>query len=585
MKSKKNNIRNTIRFKLVLITSVLLLAANLTIGVIGYYIAKGELEESGKVKLKNSVEMTLQYIKDNQLLVTQGKLTLNEAQERVKEFMLGKLQSDGKRSINKNIDLGENGYLLAYTQEGIEAAHPSLEGKSVWDLKDKKSGILFVQEQIKVGNNGGGYLEYWWTLPNSEELSQKISYQKTDPNWKWVISAGTYMEDFNKGAHKISFITLVVLGILFVIGETTIVIVAQNISNPVRKINTAVKEVSAGNLNIPEIYVKNSDETGELSKSFNLMVKNIRELINSVKSSSVIVVSSSKRLEEIVKENTEAVNEVAAAVDDIAKAASVQAHDTEIGVSNINILAEQIEAVNKISEETDTLTIKASELNSSGLNSVNILSEKSKKNSEAAFKANAVILGVDRNAKEISLITEAISQIAEQTNLLALNAAIEAARAGEQGRGFAVVAEEVRKLATETSESVIKVKSLVDSIQNNSKEAVEAMELGKELAVEQNKAVNEVNNVFIEISKNISVMTENMKRIKENSYVMTDQKDKMIDILQNLSASTEESSASTQQVSASTEQQLSGMEEIYKFAEELNELSGKLDEQINKFNL
>lgn len=585
MKGKKNNIRNTIRFKLVLITSILLLAANLTIGVIGYYIAKNELEESGKITLKNSVEMTLQYIKDNQLLVIQGKLTLNEAQERVKEFMLGKLQSDGKRTINKNIDLGENGYLLAYTQEGTEAAHPSLEGKSVWDLKDKKSGILFVQEQIKVGNNGGGYLEYWWTLPNSEELSEKISYQKTDPNWKWVISAGTYMEDFNKGAHKISFITLVVLGILFVIGETTIVLVAQNISNPVRKINTAVKEVSAGNLNIPEIYVKNRDETGELSKSFNLMVKNIRELINSVKSSSVIVVSSSKRLEEIVKENTEAVNEVAAAVDDIAKAASVQAHDTEVGVSNINILAEQIEAVNKISEETDTLTIKASELNRSGLNSVNLLSEKSKKNSEAAFKANAVILGVDRNANEISLITEAISQIAEQTNLLALNAAIEAARAGEQGRGFAVVAEEVRKLATETSESVIKVKSLVDSIQNNSKEAVEAMELGKELAVEQNKAVTEVNNVFIEISKNISVMTENMKRIKENSYVMSHQKDKMIDILQNLSASTEESSASTQQVSASTEQQLSGMEEIYKFAEELNELSWKLDEQINKFNL
>ena len=582
---KKRSFRSSIKSKLVLISSLLLLISNVLIGTISYNVAKNQLEQSGKELLKNSVEMTLQYINENQSLVDQGKLTLEDAQEKVREYMLGKKDAEGKRPINKNIHLGENGYLLAYTQEGIEAVHPSLEGKNVWEAKDKKDGSYLVQEQISVANNGGGFLEYWWTLPSSEKIAPKITYQKTDPNWKWVISAGTYMNDFNKGSYKILYAMLIVLGVIFVLGEVLIIMFSNKISSPIGKINEAVKEVSAGNLNIHDVNITNNDETGELSKSFNLMLKNIRQLINSVKASANTVTDSSKRLEEIVGTTIESVNEVAVAVDDVAKVASGQAQETENGVIYIKNLAEQIESVNKITSDTSNDAAIAAELSRKGLDSVNILTSKSKKNNEAALKANEIILEVDKNSEEISSITETISQIAEQTNLLALNAAIEAARAGEQGKGFAVVAEEVRKLAAESSMAVTKVKELIDGIQIKSKTAVEAMEQGKKVAAEQDNAVVDVKNIFQNISDSIRKMAENIGKINEKSLTMSKEKEDVVEMLEQLSASTEESSATTEEVAASTEHQLLAMEEVSVHTEELKELAEKLQNEINKFNM
>lgn len=574
-----------IRKKLILVTGLLLLIPVLTLGIISYEVAKKELQESGKVLLKNSVEMTLQVIDGNQKLVEAGKLTIDEAQEITREYMLGKKNPDGTRPINKNLSLGKSGYLFAYTQEGVEAAHPSLEGKSVLDFKDKKDGTYFVKEQIKVANNGGGYLTYGWTLPSSEIVSSKITYQKTDPNWKWVVSAGTYTNDFNVGSNKILNITLIVLLGVLVLGSAVIILFAEHISVPIKKIGKAVDIVASGNLNIPNLNIKNRDEIGKLNEAFNIMVKNVNELISSVKQSATVVLNSSQILDTIVDESTASINEVAASVDEIARGSSEQAKETENGVSRVKSLADKIELVTELSVKTNAATAVTVGIGSKGLEAIEFLLKKSEENSKAAGKVSDIILEVDRNSIEIGAITEAISQISEQTNLLALNAAIEAARAGEQGKGFAVVAEEVRKLASQSAISASKVRELIDGIQKKSKDAVKAMEVGSIIAKEQSESVIDAKNIFVEILKSIRKISEDMEGIKGYSLEMETEKNEIIEILETLSASTEENSAATQQVAATTEQQLANIDQMVSHTQDLKSLAEKLTEAVNAFQV
>jgi len=86
--------------------------------------------------------------------------------------------------------------------------------------------------------------------------------------------------------------------------------------------------------------------------------------------------------------------------------------------------------------------------------------------SEGHTLANETTKAMDEINNEVTAISEAIAvidQIAFQTNILSLNAAVEAATAGEAGKGFAVVAQEVRNLATRSSDAANKIKLLVEN--------------------------------------------------------------------------------------------------------------------------
>jgi methyl-accepting chemotaxis protein len=585
MKQKKKLVKgSSIRFKLILITSIILIVPLLNAGFVSFTIAKQELNQKGEIILKNAVKQAMYLIDAKQAEIEKGTITLEEAQESVKTYLLGPMDGEGKRAINKNIDLGRNGYFVVYDDTGLEVMHPSLEGQNVWDVEDKSgNGFKFVREQIHIASNGGGFVHYTWTLPNSDQFGEKISYQEKDPHWGWIVSAGSYMSDYNEGANSMLQVVLIIVFVSIVIGLAIIFIFASRIVAPIRKISTNLDEVSKGNLKIDEIKINSKDETEVLAASFNIMLRNMKTLIGTMKDSSTTVVQFSKSLANITDETSRAISEVATTIQEVAQAVGDEAANTENAVGRVNILAKSIETVTNSAQVMDHIADETGELSDKGIKAVETLIQTTEKNNTTTAEISDVITKVGESSKKINVITETITGISEQTNLLALNASIEAARAGEAGRGFAVVADEIRKLAEQSGKAVQEIKEIINEIHRYSNTSVETMELVKQVTKEQNAAVEDTKQAFTDISNIIKDLILRVDEINKESTSMSERKNEIVDIMSNISASTQETSAATEEVSASSEEQLAQMEEVLNHANELKSLSENLNQAVDQF--
>ena len=589
MKKEKKLSKQKIQTKIIAMMIAAILLSGVTVGFAGYRTAETELDEQGQILLQNSVESAIYLIEMANEAVESGAMDLEEAQESVKERLMGSVNEDGTRNMTTNIDLGENGYLVIYDETGMEVMHPSLEGENVWEAQDS-NGVYLVQELIDVAKSGGGFTYYDWEYPNSEEIGTKISYNQQEPNWNWIVTASAYMSDYNSGADSIlTTVVIIVLGIS-VLGTFVSYAFSRRIVLPIIAVKDQLERMANFDLRLSEAkealkHVNRKDEIGDMIRAGGKMQNNIVNLVKEIEGASENVAASSEELTATAEESTKAADEVARTIEEMANGAGDQAKDTEEGAGHVNQLGVAIEKnqgfLGALNQEIEN--VEAYE--ASGSKAMKDLVEVTDQSRKAAEDVNTVIKDTKDSTEKIENASEMIRNIAGQTNLLALNAAIEAARAGEAGKGFAVVAEEIRKLAEDSNTFTDEIATIVGELGDKVGKAVSTMEEVQEISHRQKEQVNSTNKDFEGIEVSLEKMKEKVEDLNGSGEEMAGKREEIIRILENLSAASEENAAGTEEASASVEEQTAAMVEISNSSEALSKLAEEMNEALQKFKI
>lgn len=363
------------------------------------------------------------------------------------------------------------------------------------------------------------------------------------------------------------------------------ILIVEHIVKAVNETSAAIDSMAQGDMTyeINPANLKRVDEVGDMCRALTKLEKELQGTFRSIIEKSHELNITSSNLEKLAGETSSTIKAVETAVDDIATGATSQAGDTTQASMNVNemgaLIKNTVNAINNLSQNSESMEI-------SGKTAVSIL-ENLRQINEDAVKAIDTIaeqtMVTNESALKIREATDIITSIAEETNLLSLNASIEAARAGDAGRGFAVVADQISKLAEQSNNSGQEIERITSSLIEDSNRAVETMKEVKKIMNEQADRMNKTNEAFAEVQTGIGNATDTVNGIERMSSDLDNEREKIVDIIQNLSAIAEENAANAEETSASTSMVTTAMLNVSEAAAELKKITVEFDESMRGF--
>lgn len=414
----------------------------------------------------------------------------------------------------------------------LEGYNPALEEEE-YDFLTKEGIEFYADVLFDSIKNGQSYKTKIYE--SGEEWGRLVTgvapIVKDNGEVVGVVGVDVSVEHALAKANKFIIETIaIVVGSSIIFAIISVVNIGRRVRDPIESVTTAAELIADGDLSVKTNYSSN-DEIGILSHSFDKMIESNREQIGVLQkiSEGDLTVNVTPRGDKdemgyAIKNTLEALHSMMQLFSRSTEHLTATSEQIASEASSLSIEASmQTEFVSEISQSVDLITGKTKDNAAKAGEASSLifdLAEKSKNGAEDIRGIVRAVSDIEKGYQSMNAVVEDIDSIAFQTNILALNAAVEAARAGAAGKGFSVVADEVRALATKSSDSAQKTAALIEEssvkIQEGVKIANKAADNFERIVSEIIKGgemVNMIADVSDEQSKEISAINDEIVKM------------------------------------------------------------------------
>ncbi|MGO4370904.1 methyl-accepting chemotaxis protein, partial [Paenibacillus sp. MCAF20] len=489
-----------------------------------------------------------------EMLLAEGDAAIVEIDKLMKDYSANKSEGEDESMI-RSLDGEWKSYIAIYRKVMLEAAK--------WDNEVKIEAALAESDQ-----SFNTMMTYTNTLIRTNNEGAEAAKQ---------ISKETY-----DSSNMSILIGLIIAGVVIVM---FILYIRRAISSPIQKTALVLAEVAKGNLQVKVPTVRNRDEVGQMVKAADTMLSALRASMNAVQHASLNITGSSDALMTVSGNNRSSSKAAADSFKEVASGSEQQMHRFEeisraseemsVGVSRI------AESSSYVSEMSAAATEQAKE----GSRTVQNVVFKMTSIDETVRQAAEQVHRLESHTRSIGVVSDLIGSISKQTNLLALNAAIEAARAGEHGRGFAVVAEEVRKLSTQSAESVTRITELLSKVMEDTAVTVQAMRASEHETKEGLANIKEAGESFEQISNASMNVLSKIQEVAAASQQLAASSEEVTSSIMHMTDIARRTSDIAGAVAESAEEQYKSAEDISSAAQDLADISVQMQQVVRQFKL
>ncbi len=331
---------------------------------------------------------------------------------------------------------------------------------------------------------------------------------------------------------------------------------------------------------------KRNDEVGLIAKALSKTRNNLRDMVGmiarvgtSIDTNVGVLQATIDKVGGICENNSATTEALAAGMEETAATTTTIA-------KNVENVQENARGIDQLADEGTKLSNEVSERANELATTTEKASRKTMEIYETVKVKSEDAINASHAVNKINELADAIMAISSQTGLLALNASIEAARAGEAGRGFAVVATEIGNLATQTSEAVKNIGSIVEEVNSAVVQMSECLtQTTSFLETNVLSDYQEFGKVSVQYREDADTFGDSMANIKRSVESLAADIEKIVGAISGIDTTVTETSHGVVDIAERTTEMASDTSDSVNKVNECKDAVSDLNSIINKFSL